>query len=263
MIGEGGRRGKTPRGVNPTCEDRNAAEGRDRRRVREPNRSRLKASLPLLFRGPRRPRGLRSSRRKAQPPLGELARRRRAPGLGVRGAWAPSRASRCPPTRARPPVPPGPRPAALSGEHAAPWRPPRPGWVLQVLAGSRPRSRAHRTPRRYAWPCHVVPGCASSCHGPTAQRPRLLRSPPGSSRPIAHSVAHSSVAKSRSPPNGRFSVVLGGVRDGSCRTRTMSPRSCQVVPGCVRSCPCVPRGGGCGVPRGARSCQLVPDRVRL
>ena len=131
--------------------------------------------------------------------------------------------------------------------HAAPDRATKPG-SSPVAHASRDEAR-NAGPISRSDPCQVVPGCATSC-------PRVTK-------PIAHSIAHSPSAKSRSRANGHFSRECEGVRNGSCRTRTVTRWLCQVVPRCARSCPCVPRGASYGASADPRLCQVVPGRARM
>ena len=189
------------------------------------------------------------------------------------------------PPRDRRPPDAGPGSLSPSDPHAPPWCPARPRWILQDFAG--PLAGLIR--RRRA--CRIVPRCARACRG-TGPEPdaRCLRPctpasqhPPRESRPIApyqivpgratrcprvatpiaHSVAHSPAATCRSRRNPGFSAELGHVWDGSCRTRTVTGRSCRIVPRSARPRPCPPRGRGCGASGRARSCHAVLGHAGL
>ena len=147
--------------------------------------------------------GCRRARRRVRPdPNSAPLRPRRWPTFAPGPSGAPTRAS-SPDPQPCAAVTPYRAPAAPTLAHvraAPPRRHDGPGARTCEPAGTQDASP------RLGKPCQLVPGSASVC-------PRVTK-------PSAHSGAHSRPRKSRSRPIGRFSAELGGVCDGSCRTRT-------------------------------------------
>src|SRR5262245_55075319 len=111
-------------------------------------------------------------------------------------------------------------------------------------------SRLCRT--RAGWPTgtphRAVPGRAKSCQVvPRCDPPDCTLAPLGTQ--IA--------------PKPPFLGRIRAKRIRPCRTRSECGQSCQLVPGCARKCPGVPRVGGCGVAVAAWLCHVVPSRATL